>query len=242
MPQTHPQRRIRFPSLLLLISLALLLGVYYLISQTLGAYLSQAITETTQAGNATLTRVFVNDLYPRLAADLGLSGNPRQMKQQLSAEELARVDQAVRKFMFGTDILKIKLFNLDGVTLYSSEPAQVGEKKADYPGFRAASRGRAASEISFRDEFSAFEGKLFRRDLVSSYIPIRAADDSIIGVTEIYTDRTGMMGLANELGLRLKAQLIPLLAVILFLLAAIVWRFSYQLTRLRVERLERDDD
>jgi sensor histidine kinase regulating citrate/malate metabolism len=246
MPQTtatgQSPRQVKFPYLLLLFSFGLVLASYFYISNSLSQYLSQAITQTTQAGNASLTRAFVNVLYPRLAEDLGLSSNPLGLKQALDAEELARVDQAVREFAFGTDVLKVKLFNIEGVTLYSSDPAQLGEKKTDYPGFRSASQGRSASEISYRDEFSAFEGQLFRRALVSSYIPIQDVNGGVIGVAEIYTDRTNLMDLAGELDLRLKAQLIPLLAVILFLLAAILWRFSYQLTQLRVELLEQDAD
>ncbi len=244
MPQAieREAQRIRFPYWLLLMSFGLIFGVYFLISQAMATYLSQAITETTQAGNATLTRVFINDLYPRLAPDLGLSGNPREMKQQLDEQELSRVDLAVREFILGTDILKVKLFNLDGVTLYSSDPSQIGDKKTEYPGFKSASRGRPESQISFREEFSAFEGKLFQRDLVSSYIPIKDPNGGVIGVAEIYTDRTAVMAFAGELDLQLKTLLIPVLAVILFLLAVVLWRFSYQLTQVRVELMEQDLD
>lgn len=234
-------RKIRFPYWLLLVSIALIMAIYLLISQSLSRHLSQAVLHVTQSGNATLTQVFVNTLYPQLEGDLGLSTNPQNLKASLSQEAFQRVDQGVRSFMQGTDILKVKLFNLDGVTLYSSDPVQVGEKKSDYPGFRSATRGLAVSEVSFRNEFSGFDGTVFQRDLVSSYIPINDPKGGVIGVAEIYTDRSLAMELARDLDVQMKSQLIPLLVVILLLLVIILWRFSYQLTQLRVEMLERDD-
>lgn len=240
MTQKTEKKNMKFPYFFLLLNLLVMIGVYILLTQTMERALSSAIIQASQAGNRDITRVFINEVYSELKDELALTNQQNEVKNELTDQELLKVDNRVRRFMFGTDILKAKIYNINGITLYSSEASQIGESKQDSKGFSNAARGIAASQVIHRGQFSSLDGDVFDRDLVSSYIPIRNSSDDIIGVAELYADRSSEVKHTEGLFDELKSELIPSLVVILFLIAVIVWRFTAYITQLRIELLQRD--
>jgi signal transduction histidine kinase len=154
----------------------------------------ERLVDTAERGNVALTHSLANGLRrsfaPLIEEAAGqpadrLRANPRVAT--LHAEVLAQLR--------GLDVVKIKIYLLDGTTVFSTEPVQIGEDKSGNAGFRAGRAGQVASELTHRGQFSAFEGVIENRDLLSSYVPIRLTDhaNGIDAVFEIYTDVTQLL-------------------------------------------------
>ena len=170
----------RFAALLIVFAVGALTSVHMFERMLLNQV--QAVTE---AANVAFTRLFVNEAWIELRPmmDMEAKKHPRDNLQ------LREVDLRVRRFTKGTDLIKVKIYNMQGLTVYSSDPAQLGEDKASNKGYQTASRGRVASETNYRGKFGAFDGELYQRNLISSYVPVKGAN-GVEAVVEVYADRT----------------------------------------------------
>jgi signal transduction histidine kinase len=176
----------------------------------------RALVKAQEAANVNLTHMFANVLWdtqiapfltraqsisPERCRALATSDNEAANACQgeigvriKSLPGFAELDQRAIAAMRNSNVFKIKVFDLRGLTIYSSEHRQIGEDKRGNAGWRSAAGGRAASELTHRDHFSTFEGVVENRDLISSYIPVRrGADNAVVGVFEIYADVTPLL-------------------------------------------------
>ena len=174
-----------------------------------------------EAGNVNLTRLFANALWERdfapfVAKTQNISVEhcrampdekeksglvvPTRAKKDCFGEVgraiaglpgFKELDAKVFDAMKRSTVFKIKVFDLRGITVYSSEHKQLGEDKMANAGWRSAVDGKPASELTHRDKFSAFEGVVENRDMIGSYQPVyRPGTDSIVAVFEVYSDVT----------------------------------------------------
>lgn len=194
------------------------------------------LVATHEGGNITLTRVFANTLWEkdfgpfvakvaqfpvdhcRAIADVagpdGRMAAPVQKKAcfaEVGAKiqalpEFRTLDAKVFDTMKRTTVFKIKVFDRRGITAYSSEHAQIGEDKSANGGWQGAMKGTVKSDLSRRNKFNAFEGVVENRDLLSSYLPVRAfGTDDVVGVFEVYSDMTPMLAQVKETSAKIAA-------------------------------------
>ncbi len=176
-------------SLVCIIIAAAILGMFYR-HQSLASLLNVA-----EDRNAAITRVFGNALWPHFLPLLKQGSAGRSIDP--SGPEIANLRRQVVALMKDTSAVKVKVYNMNGLTVFSTEAKQIGESKHANAGFLAAAQGRVASELTHRNKFSAFDGEIESRDLLSSYIPfIPENGNQIEGVFEVYTDITPYL---NEL-------------------------------------------
>lgn len=153
----------------------------------------QALIEHESQANAALTRSLSNSLWPKYA-DFIARARAIPVPELAQQPEIASLHDDVLQKIHGLHVVKLKIYGLSGLTVYSTEPKQIGENKAGNIGFQKAKAGQTESDLVFRDHFSATEQVIENRNLLSSYIPVRRTPNGPIeGVFEIYSDVTPLV-------------------------------------------------
>ncbi|MGD1940402.1 MAG: sensor histidine kinase [Leptolyngbyaceae cyanobacterium] len=160
-------------------------------------YRRQAVHDlvvSTEDYNVTTTQIFSNTLWPRYGSFLSST-------QSLSDEALVahpttrQLYEETLQSLEGSQIAKVKIFDLQGRTVFSTDESQTGDDKSQSSGFLAAKSGRVVSQLNHRDTFAALQTTLEDSNLLSSYVPIRGGEtnEEIVGVFELYTDVTPLV-------------------------------------------------
>jgi len=151
-----------------------------------------------ERANATQASTFANALTATLGPEFWTyvsDDGPRLGAQRLRDHpNTARLDALVRQLVGGTNLVKVKIFSLGGVTVYSSEAAQIGEDRYNTDAVQRARRGEPVSQITPRATFNALTGPITGRTLLSSYIPVRVGGGSdAVAIFELYDDVTPLV-------------------------------------------------
>ncbi|MDH3377148.1 MAG: response regulator [Gammaproteobacteria bacterium] len=96
------------------------------------------------------------------------------------------LDEMLGPLLEQSAIKKLKIFDLDGVTLYSTFSEEIGKVHSWSTGLQQAAAGKPYSVVVSKEELH--EHLLLETEYVETYFPIIALPDKkIIGVFEIYT-------------------------------------------------------
>jgi len=172
-----------------------------------------------ESKNVALAQALSNSLWERINPFLtwasGLSDD------ELRAHpETAKLYQAVLGMMKGTAVVKIKVYDLAGRTVFSTEPKQIGENQSANAGFLAGRAGKVVSSLVHRDRFNAFDHIIENRNLLQSYIPIpRGPQEPVKAVFELYYDVTSFLQKVE----RTKRSVVISVALVLALLYGVLF-------------------
>ncbi len=171
---------------------AVLVAVVALTLLYRGLVLDSLLEGETRA-NVTLTRTFANAIWPEHAAFVMNAG--RIPKAELaSRREIADLGFQLRMLKAGTSVVKVKIYDTNGLTVYSSDPRQIGEDRSGNPGVRSALAGVPVSESTYRERFDSWDGPLAERNIIGTYVPVRVLEYSPVdAVMEIYSDVTPLV-------------------------------------------------
>lgn len=232
-------RLVRYFSITSLIFFVIVAGIF-----TYRSY-NNSITDMVairERSNVELTQAYANVIWAE-HGDFILSADTMTSDEILNSSELAALDTTIRNLTTGLPIIRIKIYALNGITIYSSDSSQIGEDKSDNVGFVAALNGEAASDLMFQDSFNAFEGVIEDRDVVESFVALRPTNsDEIQGVVEIYDDVSPLMQQIDNRQRRVVAGLISvftLLYIILFFLMSYAERIMHRQAReIQIQNVE----
>ena len=188
--------------------------------------------------NIALAQALANSIYTDLLAITEESA-------AMSAEELRAnpIIQSLQQVSVeqsrGLPVVKIKIYGVDGLTVFSTDPQQIGENQVDNEGFQSALGKQPISSLAHRDTFNAFDMVLEDRDLIQSYIPIYAqeSNDQVVAVFELYSDVTLLLEQIQRTQINVILVVVLVLTVLYGVLFLIVRRAD-QIIRTQYQELE----
>ena len=236
------QRTFRLTRYFSALSLALILLAGAVLGISARALATHQMSEMAQGDNEAMGRVFIRALWPdfRELVQDSYESDVEALRARVKALGL---EAKTANLMGPSHIVKIKVYNREGLTIFSSDLRQIGESRKDNPGFQQALAGRPASELTHRNSFDSFEGARAEVDLISSYLPINLADKAealnvreIPGVMELYQDVTPFV---TELdSVLMEVVLIGgAVLLVLYLMQLVVVRHAQGVLRLQEQKL-----
>jgi signal transduction histidine kinase len=153
----------------------------------------QGIVHLAERGNMNLAQLAMNPIKPALLAFLDTTSDlrPGSAGPALPLELARAISAVMQEDHF---IARIKIYNPQGLVVFSTTPAQLGDDQSRNEGFIAAIRGGVGSELVYRDTFNSFDGVTEEDNLMQTYLPIRAGPaEPIRGVFELYGDVNNLM-------------------------------------------------
>ncbi|MGD8884394.1 MAG: ATP-binding protein, partial [Gammaproteobacteria bacterium] len=169
--------------------------------------------------NTAVTRTLVNTLWPEFEPFMAQA-------MALDPGLLARHDTYQKTYLNtiksiqGLPILKVKIYDPNGRTVFSTDELDIGDYEAgNYPGKQSARTGEIISEVRFREKFRSTHGQLTDRHIISSYLPIRDQHNNAIrAVFEVYYDITDNYEQAERNQVMAFAGIFVTLTVLYFIL------------------------
>ncbi len=180
------------------------------------------LKDLAESRNVVLTHALANALWPHFSILVDDSAGATADALRARAQD-THLQELVAQHMKGTDIVKVKVYALNGVTVFSTDTRQTGEDKSGNAGFLAARAGRVESVLNHRDTMDTFEGTVTDIDVISSYLPVRDESGRVVGVIEIYGDVTTFVAHLEQTRLIVIGIVFGLLALLyggLYLLVA----------------------
>lgn len=216
-PAAEPQafQLLRYFSVVSFICIALAVILFWQMDQRMS---TREIYELGNHNNQALTQTLLNTLWPDLKelmriapglSDYALRTHPHTLKINESAQALVR----------GGSTAKIKFYNVQGRTLYSSELKQIGQSQAENAVFKAAVAGAVTTALNHRDTFEVFGKSVAQRDLVSTYMPVRHEGNGVNAVIELYDDVTPFVARMKTAGINF---VLGTILILLLLYAALL--------------------
>ena len=233
-PAAEPQafKLLRYFSVVSFVCIALAVIVFWQLDQRVRTHELYALGNH---NNQALTQTLLNTLWPDLKELMRIAPNLSDDALRTHPQTLI-LNDAAQALVRGGSTAKIKFYNVEGRTLYSSELKQIGQSQADNLAFKAAVSGTVTTALNHRDTFEVFGKTVAQRDLVSTYMPVQRDSNTTNAVIELYDDVTPFVARMKASGQNFILSTILILLLLYAVLFCVV-RHADKVLRRQQERL-----
>jgi len=187
---------------------------------------------STEKNNVILTQFLANTIWQEYKTFL--SSNQTFSDEALAAHSKTRqINEIIIQKLESLSVLKVKIYDLQGRTVFSTNFSEIGQNKSKSSGFLLAKSGEVVSQLGHRDTFKVLNSTLEHRDLLSSYIPIyvNGNNKDIVGVFELYNDVTPLLQQINQTQKNLSLGSLAILTIVYVILFLFVKKADRLLKR-----------
>jgi diguanylate cyclase (GGDEF)-like protein len=233
-------RRFSLVRYFLLTSLVGLAGIVALLFFALRGQQETSLIEHESDENAHVAQLFANGSWQRHRGYID-SSSIVDRATALAHPDLGDLRKDIAALVHGLNVVKVKIYNRRGLTIFSTDDKEIGESEATNEGFTNSLAGKIENEITHRGTMDPFDGVTADRDVVSSYVPVLPpGEKGAVAVMEIYSDVTRMMTTDQRQASELAVVLCASMAGLYLFLGLIVLRAARIMRNL--ERVQREQD
>jgi diguanylate cyclase (GGDEF)-like protein len=201
----------------------------------------ESLIEGETHSNVAVTQLFANSIWPNHAEFISRASEI-PASELASRPEIRRIDDDLRSMMKGLSVVKVKIYDAKGLTVFSTDPRQIGEDKSTNPGYLGARAGTPASDITYRDRFDAWEGMISARNIIATYVPVRAeTGGQVAAVMEVYSDVTPLVEKMERSQLNILGIVLGSLLAIYAVILGITLRYRRLIGEKEAERLAQEE-
>ncbi|MBC8338262.1 MAG: HAMP domain-containing histidine kinase [Alphaproteobacteria bacterium] len=183
-----------------------------------------AMVETVERENVGLSRALANAIWPKFSEYIK-TGAPEDSKALRNRPESNVIDLLTKKLTAGLNVVKVRLYRLDGLNVYSSDFSEMGRIASRGSVFAESIRdARPASKFETVETITGISGKRTNRRIVESYLPVLGKDGTVEGVFELYSDATDRAEAISQRVTFLSIGLVWAFGLLYWLLFAVVRR------------------
>jgi signal transduction histidine kinase len=152
------------------------------------------VTELAQRSHLALAQTALNLVKKDVAELLDSTDSAKVLSAQVPRLP-SPLDNAVNDLMRNPALVRLKIYNRDGVVVFSTKLDQIGQTQHDNYAFDAVMKGKVVSGLAYRDKVNPYDRHNEELDLIQTYLPVqRSATEPILGALEIYTDAHNIVG------------------------------------------------
>src|SRR5688500_12486775 len=123
-----------------LIALAVLIAVVVALSYLYRGLLFDSMVEGETHANIALTKTFANAIWPAHASFVRRAGK-LERPTLAGRAEVAALHGDLRRLASGLSVVKVKIYDLNGLTVYSTDSRQIGQSADAHAGIRPTCDG-----------------------------------------------------------------------------------------------------